>query len=109
MGRIDAEELPPAGAAAAGPFGGRRREFPRLGDEQDRRTRFPAAAPITYAITPKKPEMVCIQVYPFVRGLPSGVTSAMTERVGLKLMLMARSRNRATTIATASRLPTPRP
>ena len=64
-------------------------------------------APIKYASTPKKPEMDCIQVYPLVLASPGGVTSAITERVGLKLILMARSNDSATVIATPIKDPIP--
>ena len=43
-----------------------------------------------------------------MRGFPSGVTSAITERVGLKLMLIARSSVSATNTATPSRLSIPK-
>ncbi len=64
---------------------------------------------MTYASTPKNPEIVCIQVYPLCAGSPSGVTSAITDRVGLKLILIARSSVRATAIATDEQVPEPEP
>ena len=64
-------------------------------------------APIPYAPTPKLPDTVCIHVNPLVRSTPSGVTSAMIERVGLKPTFMAKSSDRTTIRAIPSRLSNP--
>ena len=60
---------------------------------------MPKTAPTTYASTPNKPEIVCIQVNPIVRASPSGVRSAMIDRVGLNPTLIARSSVSATATA----------